>query len=388
VSDWSTPAALKGQVQRLWDRGLLPAALVGGEALLPKRLTLKGPTSAELAERFAEVRDWVAALRALPHVRLEMRELRHRQLGANLVPAEVWIDNLDAALAWIGKKGDGQRLIALAETTRARLPELTPWVIAHPLRALDLAADWERLLDFCLWLRAHPRPGIHLRQVDLPGIHTKFVEGHRGVLAEWLDRLLPPEAIAPEATGARGFERRYGFAEKPERVRLRVLDPALELLPGTAGEQIELEAATFARFAPGATRVLVTENEIDFLTLPPLPGVVAIFGAGYGFDALAGADWLHDCRVDYWGDLDTHGFAILDQLRALLPHVRSLLMDEATLLAHRAQWVTEERPNTRDLPRLSDAERLVYEGLRDQRWGERVRLEQERIGFGWVLRHL
>ena len=39
-------------------------------------------------------------------------------------------------------------------------------------------------------------------------------------------------------------------------------------------------------------------------------------------------------------------------------------------------------------PRLSDAERLVYEGLRDQRWGERVRLEQERIGFGWVLRHL
>ena len=44
------------------------------------------------------------------------------------------------------------------------------------------------------------------------------------------------------------------------------------------------------------------------------------------------------------GDIDTHGFAILDRLRAWLPQTRSVLMDRDTLLAHRDRWVTEDRP--------------------------------------------
>jgi hypothetical protein len=36
--------------------------------------------------------------------------------------------------------------------------------------------------------------------------------------------------------------------------------------------------------------------------------------------------------VLYWGDLDTHGFAILDELRAHCPHAESLLMNRATFL--------------------------------------------------------
>lgn len=43
-----------------------------------------------------------------------------------------------------------------------------------------------------------------------------------------------------------------------------------------------------------------------------------------------------------WGDIDTHGFAILDRLRRHFPQVRSMLMDRATLLAHEGQWVTEQ----------------------------------------------
>lgn len=43
--------------------------------------------------------------------------------------------------------------------------------------------------------------------------------------------------------------------------------------------------------------------------------------------------------VHYWGDLDTHGSAILDRLRAWLPQTRSFLMDRETLLDHR-----ERRP--------------------------------------------
>ena len=139
-------------------------------------------------------------------------------------------------------------------------------------------------------------------------------------------------------------------------------------------------------------RVFITENEINFLTFPPVQGSLVVFGAGYGFAALAGTHWLQRCAVHYWGDIDTHGLAILDQLRASVPHAQSLLMDEATLLAHRAHWGQEPTPVLHDLPRLTAAEAALFDGLRQHQWQTQpqvqLRLEQERIGFGWVQQAL
>ena len=114
-----------------------------------------------------------------------------------------------------------------------------------------------------------------------------------------------------------------------------------------------------------------------------------IFGAGYGFEVLAEAHWLHGCRLFYWGDIDTHGFAILDQLRVRLPQVQSLLMDRDTLMAHQALWGEEPQPLQRELPRLNPHEVALFDDLREHRLraqleGVGVRLEQERVGFEWV----
>ena len=99
---------------------------------------------------------------------------------------------------------------------------------------------------------------------------------------------------------------------------------------------------------------------------------------------LLNAAWLSRCRVHYWGDIDTHGFAILDQLRGQFDHVKSFLMDRNTLLAFEPLWVEEEKQTLRDLPRLTSEERTLYNDLRDNRIREKLRLEQERIGFHWV----
>ncbi len=37
-------------------------------------------------------------------------------------------------------------------------------------------------------------------------------------------------------------------------------------------------------------------------------------------EPLAEASWLKERDLFYWGDIDTHGFAILDQLRGHFPH--------------------------------------------------------------------
>jgi hypothetical protein len=49
-----------------------------------------------------------------------------------------------------------------------------------------------------------------------------------------------------------------------------------------------------------------------------------IFGGGYAVNVLERLDWLVSLDLAYWGDLDTHGFAILNRLRRRFPHARSI----------------------------------------------------------------
>ena len=405
---WTSPADLCAQVQKLWGKGALLAELVsphhsnslslGGRAAVrdepdsestlaspfPLRLKLVTPSSTDLATRFAEVRAWAADLRLnAMHYRVEERDLRHREVGVQTLPDAVWLDTLEAATAFLGKARDAQRFAALVATTRDTQPALLPWLAKRPLAALALAAEWPRLQAVVTWLQAHPRPGIYLRQVDIVGVDSKFIEAHRSVLAELLDIALPCEPIDPSAVGAAQFARRYGFQDKPLRIRFRLLDA-----PGAYGSDISITQSAFEQLAPNFSHVFITENEVNFLAFPPVPGSMVVFGAGYGFEVLAGAQWLHRCAVHYWGDIDTHGFAILDQLRATLPHAQSLLMDRATLLAHAGYWGEEPQPLLRNLPRLTAEEGALFDDLRDNRLRPRLRLEQERVGFGWVQQAL
>ena len=388
---WTTPADLRAQLLRLWERGELLAWLFDAQGLFPLRLTLRAPTSSELSTRFDDVRAWAQQLKEGEGAgfRLVRREVRHRVIGQNSLPGEAWVDTLADALRLSGKVREAKTFQTLLDDTRTREPALLPWLRRQPQRALALAGQWSRLLDVVAWLRAHPRPGCYLRQVDLPGIDSKFIEGQRAVLAELLDLALPPATIDSGASGQAAFARRYGFRDKPLRVRLRFLDHRLALWKTGVDPEFDPDftvlQAAFSQLSPTPRRVFITENEVNFLAFPPVEGSLLIFGAGYGFDALAQATWLADCGLHYWGDIDTHGFAILDQLRAHFPHARSCLMDRDTLLAHRALWTEEPQPTQRDLPRLNADEQRLYDDLRWRRLdGLAPRLEQERVGFRCV----
>ena len=379
---WTTPTDLQAQVHKLWDRGLLLASVAGGESVFPRRLALKGPDSRALGERFSEVRDWIAGLVANEGLyRIEWRSVNHRVLGANRIPSAIWIDTLEQALGLIGKHRAAERFAGMVERTRETRAELIPWLAKRPLRALALAEEWPQLLAIVDWLSKHPRPEVYLRQVDLPGVHTKLIEGHRAVLAELFDLVLPGEAIDATHTGAFGFCRRYGFLDKPARVRFRMLDPTVRLLPMASDQDITLTQAAFSSLTPPVTTVFITENEINFLAFPNVRDSMVIFGAGYGFANLATVHWLQEKNILYWGDIDTHGFAILNQLRGFFPHTVSFLMDRETLLAHRQFWGSEPQPQTGDLLRLTTEEQALYDQLRQHTWGVSVRLEQEKIGF-------
>ncbi|WP_343028594.1 Wadjet anti-phage system protein JetD domain-containing protein [Massilia sp. MP_M2] len=286
------------------------------------------------------------------------------------------------ALRMIGRVNDARRFDALAAITLASFPLLRTWVSSHPLKLLEHGEGWERILAVLHWFVAHPRPAIYLRQLDTHGVDTKFIEARKGLFAELLDQVLPPEALS-EAIGPRQFEARYGLLGKPPLIRFRMLDEA-HYIAGLSDLTVPVTQSAMLR--TGIERVFVTENEINALAFPQVESGMVVFGGGYGIDRLTGIDWLRDRDLVYWGDIDTHGFAILDRLRAAMPTVRSLLMDAATLQAHRHLWGSEDADKrfTGNLTRLTVQEQALFTGLRDNVLGERLRLEQERLAYGWV----
>ena len=391
---WTSAADLRAQTQKLWDKGALLAesihqAVNGSDdspGSFPKRLRLQCPTTAELSTRFEEARLWADALRhGSGRYRLVEREARSPVLGSNRIPDEAWLDTLASALAMVGKARDAARFLDQVRMTERQQPTLLPWLEKRALVALGLSEVWPRLLSVVGWLQMHPRPGMYLRQVDLAGVDSKFMESYRSVLAELFDLALPPEAIDHAAQGASRFCQRYGFLDKPLRIRFRWLDRS----DARYGTDITVTQTAFGQLDAPVSHVFITENEINFLAFPAVPNALVVFGGGFGgLDRLRDAAWLHQRSVHYWGDLDTHGFAMLDQLRACLPEVTSLMMDQRTLMHHADHWGHEAQPQQRDLPRLSVQERGVYDTLRDNRLRVGLRLEQERIGFGWVRQSL
>jgi hypothetical protein len=389
-AEWSTPEALRAQVQRAWDTGRILAATLQEEPLFPLPLQLRRPGSAALASRYDEVRKWIRTLEegsrpATGHgYTLRWKEVRHRQIGHNRMPCAAEVPTREDALWLVQKSREARRFDELSVVTLKVFPELRSWMVRRPLRLLQHADEWELILDVLAWFRAHPRPGLYLRQVDVPGVDTKFIEHRAGLLSELLEQVLPPDMVDARVPSS-DFEGRFGLRSKPVRVRFRLLDPRL-YLQGLS--DLAVPATELARLRLSVERVFITENEVNGLAFPEVPGGLVVFGLGYSLERLGALPWLASSRLYYWGDIDTHGFAMLDRLRAVFPHAISMLMDRETFLAHRRLWVEERDPHPGQLDRLTESEAALFQDLQLHRFGTRRRLEQERIGYGWLERAL
>jgi len=379
VAAWTRPDDVRTALRRRWQSGTLLTEFAAGAQWQPVGFPLRGPRPAEIGERFDEVQQWAADWERAGRgpLRVEYKKVGGRHVGANLIPGRAWIDGYDQAWTVLGVRAEVRLLTDLAE--QARCAGLDQWVRLHPMKALRHARQWERLLAVVSWIDERQRPGMYLRQVDVPGVDTKFIEGHKGILAELLDVRLDPSRI--DADGG-DFAIRYGFAGKPAYVRFRCAELAGAGLGGFT--ELSVRVDELAAPPPGVTSAFVIENEITYLAFPLPEHAMVIWGRGYAVPVLERLHWLADLDVSYWGDIDTHGFVILNRLRGVLPHARSMLMDRATLLAHRDQWVTEPAPSVVALDQLDPDEAAAYRDLVTGALGESVRLEQERVRFSAI----
>ena len=380
---WTTPAELRLQLERRWKNG----DLLRGELPFPFRLSLRAPDARALRDEFEVVRDWVRSLESGSKAALGAgydilwTEINHRQLGRNRFPKAVVFEQRGDALACLRAEKQVRRFEQAVQVTLDSFPELAPWISRRPFSLLDHAAEWPRILTVLRWMKEHPRPGVYLRQLEIPGVDTKFIEAHKSLLAELLDLILPADAMEAEAHALRQFEQRYGLSAKPVLIRFRCLDPSLQLGPL---DDVSTPAAQFARLQLPVDNVFITENEINGLAFPQCLRSIVVFGLGYGLTRLSEVPWLRDATVYYWGDVDTHGFAMLARLREHLPHARSFLMDRQTLELHQPLWSVEASPYLGELSLLTEEEASLFEELKSARLGVGVRLEQERVAYAWV----
>jgi hypothetical protein len=376
---WTTPADVKAKVRRRWDDGSLLCAYAADLPFPGLDLPLRGPSPGEISDDLDAARRWIAELEdgsdegrryELVHV-----DIGGRHVGRNRIPSRARLTTYEQAWRLLGVAAQVAALRRVLDLS-ADTPAVRNWVAAQPLRALEMAGEWEQVLSAYRWLDSARGSGHWLREITAPGVDTKFVERHRSLLG----RLLGVERSAA------GFVRGLGLRAKPEALRLR-FDPSALGLPNGLSEgtfRVEELVALPAR----VRAAVIVENETTYLSVPvPAAGVV-IWGKGFEVDRAGGLPWLRDVEVHYWGDLDTHGFAILHQLRARLPQTRSLLMDRATLVRHRDRWVREPAPTAARLDRLAADEAALYADLVSDRFGDAVRLEQERVDWGWAEQRL
>lgn len=360
-------------------------------------LGLRPPTQKQvLADQAAAeswARDWREAERR-HRVSIDWEPRSWRAVGRQDVPVRLTVATPDDLAEFIGGQTlrDWRRLRDRAAAIRTRWPGPSHPVVpgpggpgpsmpapsasgahdfaaviraqAKPLLGLD-DEEFTTVLDVVDWLAANPLGTMRPRQLPIRGVDSKWFGRHRTLVTTLLGLTHAPaelDILDAEAT-----------------VRIRICDPGMR--PGGLRD-LSSPVDQLAELPVSPHSVLVVENLETVLALPDLPGVVAVHGSGYAVDAVARIPWAASARMLYWGDLDSHGFAILGRLRSHVPEVRSFLMDEDTLLAHRDLWVSEPKPFTGRVAALTGSEQRALDRLRAE---GNVRLEQERIPWARAL---
>ncbi|NNN21530.1 MAG: hypothetical protein HKL80_05950 [Acidimicrobiales bacterium] len=378
-------------LKKRWRRGKYLKAYVEEKPFETISFKIHGPSASDLLDNFDVVKkwveDWEAKLRqksGQPLYSIQYRNVRNGLLGDNQVPTKVVIESFEELVTLLGVQKDVEHLDEVIRETRVRVPALLSWLAKNPMKGVEYHSIWEHLLSTVIWIQTTNTKDLYLRQIDLDGIDTKFVEKNQKILDEMLSEVVPIERVNILFPSS-DFSGRYGFKSKPRYTRFRILDSDITCFPSGINE-VTLRTEELATLSIAVSTVFVIENEITYLAFPRVKNALVVFGSGFALANLDSIPWLKSKHVIYWGDIDSHGFDILSRMRSRVSSVKSMLMDSETFLGHPDQWVREPSPTNKALANLTTSEQLMYQDLITNRYGSSLRLEQERIRFSRVTR--
>ncbi len=310
-----------------------------------------------------------------------LKSIKTKKLGEQLIPDQILIETESDYLKLLKKEKEVKQFKQDLQLIITELPQLKDWLINNPLEVVKYAQKWHDLLKVCHYFIKNPQPNLYIRELPIK-VHTKFVETHKSILSSLLDFLLPSELINSTETT---FEKCFSLKYDETLIRVRILDQKLIIKYHLPFSDFTIPISQFQSLNWSNCNWLITENKMNFLTLPPLQNTVALWGGGYKVQILKSIDWLSQSTIFYWGDLDVQGFKILAQLRSYFPHVISVMMEQEILNTF-ADFigVDPKESQSENLANLTEAENniLSYLSL------HKKRLEQEQISQNYVNNYL
>lgn len=334
----------------------------------------------------AELNRWREVLSQRQGWRVVLVEQRFRTVGLTVrCPRELTVDSTESLIRVLQPNGVTPAVWRTAISRLQRFCEAFGLTsddsrrsAAASLRGLKLLfpqdtsdREFEAVLGTLSWLLRHPNAGLFPRALPVAGVDSKWLEKRRGTLARlW-------NTVTGENVSAADFLEHVGLLRLPQFVLVK--NAAAWVGEEAAEEVVKLPVETLAKKAPESPVVLIIENEQTALSLD-FRDVPIFLALGYGVTLLESLPWMKEKRILYFGDLDTHGLAILAECRRLFPQTESVLMDLPTFERWRAFAVTEPKGAEPSPEHLTSEERALADVLS----AGRLRLEQERIPLGTV----
>lgn len=367
---------------RLYESGEFFRSFMAGESLFPFLVKLKTPTQKSLRASMSGLSKEIKVLETL-RLEVHYQEFDFKSMGKQRLPVSVAIATQEEFLKFLGNEKEFAEFVLAYEEAVKTFSSLKTLFLAKPNLLLQNRANIKELLAICSFFEKNPKPNIYIRELSIEGVDTKFIQKNRVVVDSFLSTVLEEDSFDAGITklSENGFEKKYGLKYELPIVRFRILDSSLYI---RGLSDISLTTEEFASLNLACEDVFIVENKITMLSFMDIKNAIVIFGNGYGAGRIKDAEWLKSKNIYYWGDIDMDGFAILSQVRGYFPQTQSLLMDSTTIEKFHELAVVSSERSVKELEHLSDSERVVYERLVNDYYGENFRLEQERIPFTYI----
>ncbi len=340
-------------------------------------LSLQRPSAAQLVAAFATVdvwaREWIEWSAQHSGTTLRYATVRTSS-GEQRIPSHLVLEGPDAvanavgdSLRWRTVHERYDRLRSAGWDDQALRP--------HMPRIRDLAnPDFDLVLDVVEWFRQHPNSGLTMRQIPVAGMHTKWLERHRGLVIPLVSGRDPVDGDAPELSPSDMDA--LGLRRLPPQIDIILTDTRDRAAVGGL-RHLRAPIEEMAQLPLRPRYVVVIENRESALPVPDTADLVVVHSLGNHTGSLARLPWISSAHAAYWGDLDRAGFTLLSRARTAIPHIESLLMS-VDAVADFARFGVDD-PSRADAPEpnLTVAEQAGLDLLQDR--NPALRIEQERI---------
>jgi len=368
-------------------REILLGVLSGDSAIFPLTIPYPRPKTSESLE---SLQAKVVAIKSQSREALgfgyeiQWEVIQSRLHGKNSFPGTISFPTEEDFFRYIGKFQEYTRAKAAFTMLVSGNPNLAVPALKHWSRLCEEESTfWEDILEVLSCFQKQPFPQCYIRELPAK-VHTKFVEREKSLIEDFV------KVVTPEAwQKGDSFEERLGLRSAESMFEFRLLDSTMASdwpLRHFHAVPSETQGSWFS----GLQRFILTENRINFLTLPELPCSMAAHGRGMGVTRLARSEILQNTQVFYWGDIDVHGFQILANLRLVHPRVQSVMMDNPTFeefsrYVHQGKQLNLSLEKEKQLfKNLTDEEIQLFQHLHQNS----LRLEQEQISNSYAVQML